>query len=100
MSVRAKKSVRLAVLATVAGMTGLAARQSEAATKTWTGAGANDSIGTGANWGGTAPVLTAGSGTTADDWIFTGSNRLTPLFNVFNGTNSSNLVQSITFDAN
>ena len=101
MSVRAKKSVRFAALAAVAGMSGFLAGRADAATKTWTGLGANDSIGTGANWNGnTAPVLTAGSGTTADDWIFTGSNRLAPLFNVWNGTNSSNLAQSITFDAN
>ena len=49
--------------------------KAQGATFTWNGGGANDSIGTGANWiGGVAPA-TAGS----DDWVFTGATRLSPL---------------------
>lgn len=43
----------------------------DAATRTWTGGGGNNNIGTALNWGGTAPLAN-------DDLIFTGSLRLTP----------------------
>jgi len=86
-------ALRFAALTAVAGMAGF----SQAATKTWDGGGADDFINTAANWvGDVNPNLTAGSGTNADDWVFTGSTRLTPTINVVPG----NLANNVTFDAN
>jgi fibronectin-binding autotransporter adhesin len=91
-----KSKLRWAAVSAVAGMAAFAG-QSHAATRTWDGGGADDNVNTAGNWvNDTLPILNAGSGGPADDWIFTGSTRTTPNINVF----PSDLAASFTFDAN
>jgi autotransporter-associated beta strand protein len=91
-----RNKLRWAAVSAVAGMAAFAG-QSKASTKTWDGGGADNNINTAANWvGDTNPNLTAGSGTNADDWVFTGTTGLNPTINVF----PANLANNVTFDAN
>src|SRR5947208_3150117 len=92
-----KRKFGWSVIAAASAAAAALSNSSPAATRTWDGGGVDDNVNTAANWvGDVAPVLNGANNATTDDWIFTGTNRLTPNINV----NPAQVLFTLTFDAN
>ena len=90
-----KRKFRWSVIAAASAAAAALSNSSPAATKTWDGGGVDDNVNTAANWvGDMAPVLNGANNATTDDWIFTGTNRLTPNINV----NPAQVLFTLTFE--
>jgi autotransporter-associated beta strand protein len=94
---KSKHKLHWAVIAAASAVAVAPAHHASAATRTWDGGGVDDNVNTAANWvNDTLPILNGANNATTDDWVFTGTTRLTPNINV----NPAQLLNSITFDAN
>src|SRR3954451_11863317 len=87
------KRIILAAATAVVSTSSLWQFKAQGATFTWDGGGASDSFTVPQNWStDVAPSFAAAAGTVADDLLFAGTTRLTPINNTTNANQTANQI--------